>query len=76
MLLIALALKPFPVAAEAAPDPVLDIEGKKLQSEVDYYILQSSVGEAMVASPWPALGTRLALLMLSKNNMRYQTVSH
>ncbi|KAL6319895.1 hypothetical protein AAG906_036967 [Vitis piasezkii] len=39
LLLIALALKPFPVAAEAAPNPVLDIEGKKLRSEVDYYIL-------------------------------------
>ncbi|XP_034672736.1 kunitz trypsin inhibitor 5-like [Vitis riparia] len=39
LLLIALALKPFPVVAEAAPDPVLDIEGKKLRSEVDYYIL-------------------------------------
>ncbi|KAL6319971.1 hypothetical protein AAG906_037047 [Vitis piasezkii] len=50
LLLIALALKPFPVAAEAAPDPVLDIEGKKLQSEVDYYILQRGGGGLTLAS--------------------------
>ncbi|KAL6319758.1 hypothetical protein AAG906_036816 [Vitis piasezkii] len=39
LLLIALAVKPFSVAAESAPDPVLDTEGKKLRSGVDYYIL-------------------------------------
>ena len=39
LLLIALAVKPFPVAAESSPDPVLDTEGKQLRSGVDYYIL-------------------------------------
>ena len=39
LLLIALAFNPLPGAAEAAPDPVLDIEGKQLRSGVDYYIL-------------------------------------
>ncbi|RVW59413.1 Kunitz trypsin inhibitor 2 [Vitis vinifera] len=72
LLLIALAVKPFPVAAESSPDPVLDTEGKQLRSGVDYYILPVIRGEAVV-SPWPALGTRTAHLMLSRNNMRYQT---
>ncbi|KAJ9678270.1 hypothetical protein PVL29_023005 [Vitis rotundifolia] len=39
LLLIALAFNPCPWVAEAASDPVLDIEGKELQSGVDYYIL-------------------------------------
>ena len=39
LLLIALAFNPLPGAAQDAPDPVLDIEGKELRSGVDYYIL-------------------------------------
>ncbi|KAF5733966.1 hypothetical protein HS088_TW16G00407 [Tripterygium wilfordii] len=38
-LLFAFVIKLFPHAVDAAPDPVLDIAGKRLRTGVDYYIL-------------------------------------
>ncbi|XP_021810339.1 kunitz trypsin inhibitor 2-like [Prunus avium] len=38
-LLLAFSAKPWSVAADAAPSPVLDITGKKLRTGTNYYIL-------------------------------------
>lgn len=37
--LFAVTTRPLPAAADAAPDPVLDIASKKLRTGVDYHIL-------------------------------------
>ncbi|BBH03167.1 voltage dependent anion channel 1 [Prunus dulcis] len=54
------------VAADAAPSPVLDITGNKLQTGVDYHILPVIRGRGG-GLIWPALATRPAAhLMFSR----------